>query len=222
MGVARELLRAESAAVEIDGAALLSPTSLRAEAGECIAVVGHNGAGKATLLRALAGRARVTAGSVQLRGHAIDERRREVRREIAALIDPPTLYPDLTLRENLALVEAAWSGELMSRQGSPLVPGLGAEALETFGLQSLESRFAHELSSGQRQLTSLAVTFARPANVLLLDEPEQRLDAERRGIVAEAMRAARARGVSIVFASHSPDMIDRAADRRVVLGETAE
>ena len=217
----RELLRAEAVAVELDGATLLSPSSLHLAAGECVAVVGRNGAGKTTLLRVLAGRSRITSGAVRLRGTPIDERRADQRRELAALIEPPTLYPDLTLRENLALVEAAWSGAQVLRGEPKLVPGLGAGVLETFGIASLATRFASELSSGQRQLMSLAVTFARPANVLLLDEPEQRLDAERRGIVADALLAARARGLGVVFASHDETLIARVADRRVAIEEAA-
>ena len=205
------LLEAESASVVLDGATLLPPTSLRADPGECVAVLGANGAGKTTLLRVLAGRMRLTTGSATLRGAPLDEIRREIRREIAALIDVPTLYPDLTLRENLALIEAAWSGE---GRGS----GLGASALEVFGLTGLATRFANELSSGQRQLVSLAVTLARPANVLLLDEPEQRLDPDRRGMVAEAVLDARSRGAAVVFASHDAELVARVADRSVRVG----
>jgi ABC-type multidrug transport system ATPase subunit len=168
------------------------------------------------MLRALAGRMRATSGTVKLRGMSVIERRREVRREIAALIDPPTLYPDLTLRENLALIEAAWSGE---GRGSGIVSGLGTDALSVFGLTHLADRFGHELSSGQRQLTSLAVTFARPAGVLLLDEPEQRLDPDRRLLVGETMLAARSRGMAVVFASHDAELVARVADRSVRVGE---
>ena len=205
------LLEAESASVVLDGATLLPRTSLRADPGECVAVLGANGAGKTTLLRVLAGRMRLTTGSATLRGAPLDEIRREIRREIAALIDVPTLYPDLTLRENLALIEAAWSGE---GRGS----GLGASALEVFGLTGLATRFANELSSGQRQLVSLAVTLARPANVLLLDEPEQRLDPDRKDMVAEAVLAARSRGAAVVFASHDAELVARVADRSVRVG----
>ncbi len=210
-----ELLVAGAAGVTLDGAVLLPPTSMHVEPGECVAVLGRNGAGKTTLLRALAGRIRVTAGSVRLRGRPIDERKREIRSEIAALIDPPTLYPDLTLRENFALVAAAWGDR------AEIVPGLGALALETFGIASLETRFPHELSSGQRQLVSLAITFARPANVLLLDEPEQRLDPDRRERVSEALRAACARGVAVAFASHDADLVERVAGRRVLVEAAA-
>ena len=213
--MAVELLRADAAGVSIDDAVLLPPTSLSVLSGESAAVLGANGAGKTTLLRALAGRMAATTGSVWLEGSPIHERRREVRAEIAALIDPPTLYPDLTIRENLAVIDAAWSA------WPAKIAGLGIEALEVFGIAELETRFPNELSSGQRQLVSLAVTFARPASVLILDEPEQRLDPDRRERVAMAMFAANARGVSIVFASHDALLVERTAQHRVTIGETS-
>ena len=186
-------------------------------------MLGPNGAGKTTLLRALAGRIRVTSGSVRLRGAPVDERRREIRREVAAHIDTPTLYPDLTLQENLALVDAAWVGQTQTKtEHLSLVPGLGASALDVFDIAALSTRFPHELSSGQRQLVSLAVTFARPANVLILDEPEQRLDTGRRRLVAEAMSAARARGMAVVFASHDDELVDQIADRNLTIGEPTQ
>lgn len=209
------LLEADRVSVEIDGAVLLPETSVRLAAGRCVAILGPNGAGKTTLLRVLAGRTRATRGTALLRGRPIDERRPQVRREIAALLDTPTLYPDLTLRENVALIQAAWSG---ANAGEELAPGLGSDALDSLGIAALSNRFAHELSSGQRQLVSLAVTLARPANLLLLDEPEQRLDPDRRGLVAETMLAARARGATIAFASHDADLVERVADDRVRVG----
>lgn len=223
------LLSVEGVAVERDGITLLSATTLRIDAGECVAVLGPNGAGKTTLLRVLAGRLPPSTGRAELHGFALDERRSEVRRQLSVLLEPPALYPDLTLGENLALVEAAWRGERVGAFGAraasdttaaqaPLVAGLGSDALEMFGVAGLQNRFPDELSSGQRQLTSLAIAFARPASALLLDEPEQRLDPSRRSLLAEAMLAARERGVAIVFASHAPDLVDRVADRRLLVG----
>lgn len=200
------VLIADQVAVTIEDFSLLPATSLRLEAGACVAVRGANGAGKTTLLRVLAGRLRATAGSVTLDGVPLDERRSEQRAAIAALIEPPTLYPDLTLQDQLELIAAAWGG------GDP------EEALQRFGIEALRERFPHELSSGQRQLVSLAVTFARPCSVLLLDEPEQRLDPDRRGLVAEAIIAARDRGVAVAFATHDPALVERVATAELAVG----
>ncbi|WP_162903852.1 ABC transporter ATP-binding protein [Leucobacter sp. wl10] len=215
------VLEARGVSVEIDGATLLSPTSIGLAPGECVAVRGPNGAGKTTLLRVLAGRLRPSSGSAALAVAGddvpIDERRPEVRRHVAALIGPPTLYPDLTLRDQLALIEAAWVGASAGGR-IPVWNGLGVEALAAFGIEGLAGRFPHELSSGQRQLVSLAVTFARPCSVLLLDEPEQRLDPDRRALVGRAIRATRERGVAIAFASHDEELVGRVAGAQIAVG----
>lgn len=188
-----------------------------------MAVRGPNGAGKTTLLRVLAGRLRPRNGSVQLRGRALDERDTTTRRHVSALIEPPTLYPDLTIRDHLAFITAAWATEPVVGMDDecadvPAWSGLGESALEYFGLTSLAARFPHELSSGQRQLVSLAVTFARPTSLLLLDEPEQRLDPDRRALVSAAILAARAGGAAIAFASHDAALVARVADSETVVG----
>ncbi|RZT68885.1 ABC transporter family protein [Leucobacter luti] len=220
------VLAAVAVAVEIDGAELLPETSIALTPGACVAVRGPNGAGKTTLLRVLAGRLRPTAGAATLFGRPLDERDDAVRRHVAAVIEPPTLYPDLTLRDHETLITAAWSGERRVDPGGgatgaddlPVWAGLGDGALERFGIAALAERFPHELSSGQRQLVSLAMTLARPCSVLLLDEPEQRLDPDRRGIVAEALLAARAAGVAVAFASHDAALVARVADAELVVG----
>lgn len=200
------VLRADQVSVEIDGALLLPTTSMVLEPGRCVALRGANGAGKTTLLRVLAGRLPATSGSVELGGEKLDECRREHRAAVAALIETPTLYPDLTLQDHLELVMAAWG------TGTP------DEALRRFRLQALRERFPHELSSGQRQLVSLAVTFARPCSVLLLDEPEQRLDPERRALVADAIIEVRDQGIAVAFATHDATLVDRVAHAEYVVG----
>ncbi|WP_422117613.1 AAA family ATPase [Brachybacterium sp. UNK5269] len=61
------------------------------------------------------------------------------------------------------------------------------------------------------------MTFARPGRVLLLDEPEQRLDADRLGLVIDAIRARAQAGAAVVLASHSPRLLEELADARLVL-----
>lgn len=201
-------LVAERVSLVIDGATLLSETSVEIDAGECVALLGPNGAGKTTLLRLLSGRVRPSGGRVLLRGSPVDERQAATRRALATLIEPPALYPDLTISDHLALVAALWD------DADPV-----GTALARFELGALRDRFPHELSSGQRQLAHLALVFARPAEVLLLDEPEQRLDPDRRALLAAAIRGARERGVAVACASHAPDLVERVADRRVRVGE---
>ena len=206
---------ADAVSKTVDVTTLLAPTSLVAEPGTCVVVRGPNGAGKTTLLRLVAGLLAPTTGSVTVDGEVADERRRSTRENVAALIGPPAAYRDLTLADHLTLVDATWG-----RDAHTCVDRVH-EALDTFGLGALGERFPHELSSGQGQLFRLALTWFRPARLLLLDEPEQRLDTDRRAMVGELVLGRRAAGTTVLMACHDPALTAAVADVVVDVGPPA-
>lgn len=193
---------------------LLAPTSFALEAGRALAVTGHNGAGKTTLLRVLAGLTRPSTGSATIAGRPVDDRSPEFRRLVAAHLGLPPLARDLTLREHAVLVAASWG------IGLPAAEERVEAVFAELGIGHLVARFPHELSSGQRQLFALVLTLVRPCAVLLVDEPEQRLDEHRRGLVAAALRRRRDDGATIVLVSHSPVLVEAVADAVVALAES--
>jgi ABC-2 type transport system ATP-binding protein len=202
----------EALALSIDAVALLRPTSFSLAAGEALAVTGSNGSGKTTLLRILAGLTGPTAGAARIHGSPIDERSPAFRRAVSGSIGRPPVARDLTLEEHLALVAASWGGSVdAARQRA-------AAELERWQLSALRRRFPHELSSGQSQLFALALAVVRPYDVLVLDEPEQRLDSDRLGIVIEVLRQEIAAGRTVVFATHSAVLSDAVASRVIRLG----
>lgn len=205
------LIEATDIGAVIDGEVLLSPTDIRVDPGMALAVRGRNGSGKTTLLRILSGRLRPSSGTATIDGRTIDDRDRTVRRAVSALIGTPAYAADLTLREHLRYISTTWG-----------VTGQAAddatdELLHAFRIDALARRFVTELSSGQSQLFALATALVRPFDVLILDEPEQRLDAERRNVVAERVLLAKERGAAIVFASHNPELIERIADEAITV-----
>ncbi|MCS5497825.1 ATP-binding cassette domain-containing protein [Cnuibacter physcomitrellae] len=208
----KDTLRADRVSVEVDAQRLLPPTSLEAAPGESVALRGPNGSGKTTLLRVLAGLQRPTSGSVSLGALRIDDRDRRFRAAVAGLIGMPPFARDLTLAEQLAFVGISWGvpRDAADRRATTL--------LDELSLVALASRYPHELSSGQTQLASIALTLARPFDVLLLDEPEQRLDADRLGLVAQALRRRLDEGAAIVFATHSDELSALLAGREVTVG----
>ena len=203
----------EGVGVVSDGIVLLLEATGSVRAGEILALTGANGAGKTTLLRVLAGLIAPTAGSVRIVGRRPDDRDRAFRTALAALIGPPQTARDLTITEPLQFIAATWG------TGAKAARAQAEALLDELQIGTLGRRFPHELSSGQSQLVSLALTLARPSRVLLLDEPEQRLDADRLGLVIDAIRARAAAGTAVVLASHSPRLIEELADARLHLEE---
>lgn len=202
----------EEIALSIDDVALLEPVSFTVAQGEALAVTGSNGSGKTTLLRLLAGLARPTSGRARIHGAPIDERSPAFRRVVSGSIGRPPVARDLTLEEHLALVAASWGSSVDEARER------AAAELERWQLTALRRRFPHELSSGQSQLFALALAVVRPYEVLVLDEPEQRLDPDRLGIVIEVLRQEIAAGRTVVFATHSVVLREAIANRMLLLG----
>ncbi len=185
---------------------LLAPVSLDVDPGTTVVLRGPNGAGKTTLLRILAGTMAPTTGTVTLDGHPVDERLPPTRAAVAALLGAPTAYRDLTLADHLTLIDATWGRE------PETCPDRVRQGLAELEIGHLADRFPHELSSGQGQLFRLALTFFRPSRLLILDEPEQRLDTDKRTRVADLIVARKRAGSTVVIACHDPRMTQTVAD----------
>ena len=185
---------------------LLAPTSVDVAPGTAVVLRGPNGAGKTTLLKILAGTLEPTTGTATLDGRTVDERDPATRANVAALIGVPTAYRDLTLADHLTLVDATWGRD------PDTCDERVDEGLAALGIGHLHDRFPHELSSGQGQLFRLALTLFRPATLLILDEPEQRLDTDKRGVVAQLLVDRKRAGTTVVIACHDPAMTATVAD----------
>ena len=199
-------LRAAAVGKKIDEAVLLLPTDVELGTADCVMLRGPNGSGKTTLLRILAGTMSPSQGEATLDGSPVDERDDSTRTAIAALIGAPATYRDLTLVDHLVLIDSTWGhvGEHADARSD--------EILELLEIDHLAERFPHELSSGQQQLFHLAMVFVRPSSILILDEPEQRLDPDKRELLTTILLDRQAEGTSLVVACHDPAMTDELAD----------
>ncbi len=193
------------------GTTLLASTTLRVRAGQVAVLRGENGSGKTTLLRVLAGRTAPSTGSVRIWGRPVDERDPAFRRHAAAMIGLHPMAPDLTVRDHVALVSATWYGT------SERALRATETTLEELGFTALGKKFPNELSSGQTQLFGLALVLVRPFEVLLLDEPEQRLDPGRIALLADVILTRRRAGATIVVATHSEILARRIAGQTLLL-----
>jgi ABC-2 type transport system ATP-binding protein len=162
-------------------------------AGTGVCVTGENGIGKSTLLRCVSSLQRADSGTVRVFGGEPGDSP-DFWRAVATTVEPPTWYPGLTAREHAELVCRAHGQD-------PDDAGID-EALERFGLAGHTDAIPPSLSSGQKQRLTLALVLLRPSSLLILDEPEQRLDPDGRAMVAAMLAEYQAGGGSLLLASH--------------------
>ena len=162
-----------------DDQVILDNVSVSVRAGQVCAVTGPNGAGKTTLLRCVAGVLKPDAGKVLLLGNQVDESDPATRAAIASVLDDVDFFPDLSVAEHL---------ELMAYAHGTRDPLAAVERmLGALALESVRDQVPPTLSSGQRRRLALASCFVRPRRLLVLDEPEQRLDVAGRAWLVEQL-----------------------------------
>ncbi|SNS16785.1 ABC-type multidrug transport system, ATPase component [Geodermatophilus pulveris] len=207
------LLVAEDLAVGYGDAPVCAPVDVRLAAGRALAVVGPNGSGKSTLLRTLVGLLEPLAGAVTFDGLPVDERSAGFRRDVAAVLDDDAFFASLTGREHLLLAALG--------HGVPAAADVVDAEVAAFGLGDRADALPSALSSGQRRRLALAAAFVRPARLLVLDEPERRLDAGMRVRLATRLAALRDAGTAVLFASHDAEVVGSVADQVLVVDDDA-
>ena len=175
---------------------VLDGVSFELDAGQVCAAVGPNGTGKTTLLRCVVGADRPDRGSLRLAGRDLVETDPWVRASVASVLDDIEFFPDLSVREHLDLLAFA--------HGMPDPRPTVARVVADLGLDDAGDQLPGTLSSGQLRRLALASCFVRPHRLLVLDEPEQRLDVEGRDWLARTLLAERAAGVAVLMATHDP------------------
>jgi ABC-type multidrug transport system ATPase subunit len=189
---------------------ILSGVDLDVRAGEAVGVVGPNGSGKSTLLRCIVGADEADAGQSTLAGNVLDERRPEIRADLAVVMDDIDFFPDLSVVEHLDLVARAHS----QADAEEVVNVV----LDEVGLMEVSGQLPSTLSSGQRRRLALASAFVRPRKLLVLDEPEARLDVEGVTWLGDKLVAEKKGGRAVLLVSHDPRLVERVCDRVVRLG----
>lgn len=184
---------------------------LTVHAGEAVALTGRNGAGKSTVLRCIVGADRPDEGTITVCGVRMTETNPEIRRTVATVIDDLDFFPDLSVVEHLDLLARA--------HGIHEPDELVDEVLGEVQLVPQASQLPSTLSSGQRRRLALATAFVRPRRLLVLDEPEQRLDVEGVAWLGRRLKADLADGLAIVLASHEPSLLEAIGAREVQLGD---
>ena len=178
--------------------AAVDGVTLGLRAGDIGVLIGPSGCGKTTLLRAVAGLERVSAGSIAIERETVSAATTHVPaelRRIGMVFQDYALFPHLDVGRNVAFgLNHLPKAERASRT---------AEVLELVGLAHMGNRYPHELSGGQQQRVALARALAPKPRLLLLDEPFSNLDVDLRERLAHEVRAIlKAAGATALFVTH--------------------
>jgi fructose transport system ATP-binding protein len=189
-------------------------------AGEILAVVGDNGAGKSSLIKALSGAVVPDTGTIELRGKTVtmsspaDARKHGIE----------TVYQDLAMCPSLSIAENLFLGREIRRKGivGALFRTLDHQAMRReaaehltslkVGIQSITVP-VESLSGGQRQAVAVARTVAWGSNVVIMDEPTAALGVRESAMVLDLIRQIRDRGTPVVLISHNIPHVFEIADR---------
>lgn len=193
-------------------AEVLRGASVRVAAGEVVTVLGPNGAGKSTLLKVILGLLPPQEGTITLRGASLRglPTHEVVRRGVAMVPQVQNVFPNLTVRENLAMGAFARPKDAADRARAwveELFPLLRERAGEKCG----------RLSGGQRQMVALGRALMSGPEVLLLDEPSAGLAPGLQDAVFQQVRALAEQGMPILLVEQNARKALAVSDRGVVL-----
>ncbi|MFC7115080.1 ABC transporter ATP-binding protein [Natronoarchaeum sp. GCM10025703] len=191
----------------------IDDVSLTVDSGELVGLLGPSGCGKTTLVQAIAGHVRPTAGTVSLRGEAVTEEPPE-QRQVGLVFQQSTLFPHMTVAENVAYGLEA-TGMDPERRAERV-----SKHLDLVGLDGRREAYPAELSGGQQRRVELARALAPGPDILLLDEPLSALDRTLRTRLRDEIgRIQRATGVTTLFVTHDQEEAMALADRLVVMDD---
>lgn len=197
------------------GQEVLHGIDLTLAKGEITSLIGPNGCGKTTLLRAACGLLPLTGGKVLFRGRAREEYGKKEFARLAAFLPQARDVPALDVERFVS--HGRYPHLSFGRDLSPADREAVRWAMEKTGVLDLRQRELSELSGGQRQRVYLAMALAQDAEILFLDEPTTYLDVGQKFEVMELIQELKALGKTVIMVLHDLPLAFSYSDSVAVL-----
>lgn len=189
--------------------------------GEILAVIGDNGAGKSSLIKAISGAVIPDAGTVTLEGQEVRFTSPIEAREagIETVYQTLAMSPALSIADNMfmgrELRKPGWRGRLLRQLDRPAMEKMARDKLSELGLMTIQNinQAVETLSGGQRQGVAVARAAAFGSKVIILDEPTAALGVKESRKVLELIQDVKSRGIPIILISHNMPHVFEVADR---------
>ena len=176
--------------------------------GEILGLLGPNGSGKTTTMKAIAGLVRPTAGSISINGTDAINQHEEAMSRVGCLIEAPALYDYMTAEQNLKIAARFYKDVDASRID---------EVLRMVEMDRYKKDKVSSFSLGMRQRTGLALALLNRPSLLILDEPGNGLDIEGMLYIRAVVKAASEAGSAVLISSHLANEIQQCATKVAVL-----
>jgi len=172
--------------------------------GKIIGFIGPSGAGKTTLIRSIVGRQKITNGEITVLG--LPAGSAKLRPQISYMTQETSIYPDLTVRENIVYFATMYGIKKKKRKHQVEV------ILSTLDLKKQADRIVGSLSGGQKQRVSLAIALIGSPKLIVLDEPTVGLDPLLREQIWKLFKELTANGKTLIISSHVMEEAQRCDD----------
>ncbi len=207
-----DLLNAQALSAWYGKAQILFELDLNVAGGECVALMGRNGAGKSTTMKALMGLVALRSGRVQFRGHEVAHwpTHRTARAGLGWVPEDRRIFTELTVRENLTVARQP------RREGAPFWDE--AAVFELFpNLAGMATRSAARMSGGEQQMLTIARTLMGQPYLLLLDEPSEGVAPLIVEQMAHTINRLKAQGLGVLLSEQNIHFARLVSERAVVL-----
>jgi len=189
-----------------DDTIVVDRVNLQIHPGEIVGMIGHNGAGKSTTLKMIAGLVEPTSGQVQVMGHDMQRDSIKVKGRIGYLPEDSSLYEAMTARQYLLFFSELY--QMPRRKALQRIDSL----LDSLGLVE-KDKLTGEFSKGMKRKTAIARALLHDPDLLILDEPNSGLDPLTSFFIINYLKTLRREGKTILLSAHNLFHVETICDR---------
>ena len=196
---------------------VLRGIDLEIDEGEVVCLIGPSGSGKSTFLRCLNRLEDSTAGTIEVDGYEISDRKldiNKVRENIGMVFQQFNLFANMTAKGNIMFAPLQ-----LKKMTKEEANKRADELLAQVGLADKADSYPHQLSGGQQQRVAIARALAMNPDIMLFDEPTSALDPEMVGEVLQVMKKLAADGMTMIVVTHEMGFARDVADRVVFMSD---
>lgn len=183
---------------------------LEVEDGEIMGIIGHNGAGKSTTLKMIAGLIQPTSGTVEVMGKDMSKDSTGVKKHIGYLPEESPLYENMTVHEYLMFFSQLYG------MPAPKAKNRIDELLKALNLKE-QSKLTGELSKGMRRKVAIARSLLHDPELLIFDEPNSGLDSLTSFFIIDYLKSLKGQGKTIILSAHNLFHVEYICDRVAII-----